>query len=147
MIQCVTKMRIRKLEEGDFDKAYLELLKQLTYVGEISQEQFRQNLSQIQSNHHIMVMEHDSKIVATGTLLVETKFIHQCGRVGHIEDIVVDSDHRQQGLGQQMISHLVEQARHLGCYKVILDCSGDNVVFYQKCGFRPKEQMMAHYFE
>lgn len=33
--------------------------------------------------------------------------------------------------------------QELGCYKVILDCSEDNVPFYQKCGLVKKEVQMV----
>lgn len=33
----------------------------------------------------------------------------------------------------------------MGCYKVILDCSEDNVRFYERCGFVRKEVQMAAY--
>ena len=35
--------------------------------------------------------------------------------------------------------------RALGCYKVMLDCSRDNVDFYKRCGFKEKEVQMAIY--
>ena len=34
-------------------------------------------------------------------------------------------------------------ARAAGCYKVILDCSDDNVDFYAKAGFQRKEVHMV----
>lgn len=34
-------------------------------------------------------------------------------------------------------------AQELGCYKVILDCSEDNVPFYEKCGLTRKEVQMV----
>ena len=34
----------------------------------------------------------------------------------------------------------------LQCYKVILDCSSDNVQFYKRCGFTEKEVQMVVYF-
>lgn len=37
----------------------------------------------------------------------------------------------------------MDQAKEVGCYKVILDCSEDNVNFYQKCGFTKKEVQMV----
>lgn len=37
----------------------------------------------------------------------------------------------------------VRPAQELGCYKVILDCSEDNVPFYEKCGLTRKEVQMV----
>jgi len=40
------------------------------------------------------------KIMGAGTLLVEPKFIRECGSTGHIEDIVVHEAARGLGLGK-----------------------------------------------
>ena len=61
--------------------------------------------------------------------------IHGLSKVGHIEDIVISDSYRKQGLGKQMIDHLVHIAKLSGCYKVILNCAMHNVDFYKKCGF------------
>jgi glucosamine-phosphate N-acetyltransferase len=40
-----------------------------------------------------------ARIVASGTLVVEYKFLRGCSHAGHIEDVVVDSEQRGTGLG------------------------------------------------
>lgn len=99
-------------------------------------------------DYSIMVIEdaEGSAILATGTLLVEHKFIHQCGKVGHIEDIVVSPDARGQGLGLTIVQALIDKAVRDCCYKVILDCSDENVPFYEKLGLVKKENQMVKYF-
>ena len=82
-----------------------------------------------------MVNPATHQIIGSGTLLIEKKFIHQLGKVGHLEDIVISPDYQGQGLGKKLINHLVEQAREEGCYKVILDCLEDVTSFYVKSGF------------
>jgi glucosamine-phosphate N-acetyltransferase len=86
------------------------------------------------------------KIVATGSIFIEPKFSHfvrgQPGKVGHIEDIVVDSFYRGQGLGKKVIDELCRLANQVHCYKIILDCSYANVGFYEKCGFKTHEISM-----
>lgn len=52
-----------------------------------------------------------SQIIAAATLLIERKFIHQCGSVGHIEDVVVDQGYRGQRLGQRSVALLSNQNR------------------------------------
>ncbi|KAI4341967.1 hypothetical protein MLD38_026634 [Melastoma candidum] len=99
-------------------------------------------------DHVICVIEDvaSRKIVATGSIFVERKFIRGCGKVGHIEDVVVDGSTRGLSLGKRVVSFLADHARSVGCYKVILDCSMDNRAFYEKCGFKQKEVQMVRYF-
>mmetsp|Transcript_36775 Transcript_36775/g.57510 ORF Transcript_36775/g.57510 Transcript_36775/m.57510 type:complete len:118 (+) Transcript_36775:288-641(+) len=86
------------------------------------------------------------KIVATATLMVEYKFMRGGHLAGHIEDVVVDSSLRGRQLGVKLMQALQSVGRDLGCYKIILDCSQDNVKFYERCGFKHKEEQMAIYF-
>ena len=47
----------------------------------------------------------------------------------------------------RLIAYLLEVSRSCGCYKVILDCSDQNVPFYEKLGFKKNVNHMANYFE
>lgn len=87
-----------------------------------------------------------SRIVASGTVLVEIKFIRGCGKVGHVEDIVVHESQRGKSFGKKLINQLTHISNSMGCYKVILCCSDKNVGFYEKCGYQRKEAEMAKYF-
>lgn len=87
------------------------------------------------------------KVVASGTVLVESKFIRGGGKVGHIEDIVVDKSQRGKNLGKKVIEALTALAKRAGCYKTILCCDEKNVGFYEKCGYKKKEVEMVHYFD
>lgn len=139
----------RKLEYTDYYKDYLKLLSQLTECNQenVSYFDFCRKLDRIEeSNIHIYVCEKDKKIIATATLVLEHKFIHDLSIVGHVEDVVVDKNHRGNDLGKNIILHLVQLAKENGCYKIILDCNTDNIGFYIKCGFQIKGLEMAMYF-
>jgi len=82
--------------------------------------------------HIIVVAEIECKIVGSTTLLIEPKFIHQGGIVGHIEDVAVDKNFQ----GEKIIKHVLELAKNHGCYKTILDCSDNIKPFYEKLGFK-----------
>uniref|UniRef100_A0A2P2IUC8 Glucosamine 6-phosphate N-acetyltransferase n=1 Tax=Rhizophora mucronata TaxID=61149 RepID=A0A2P2IUC8_RHIMU len=145
------KFEVRKLEISDKSKGFIELLQQLTVCDSVSDKEFEERFHEIScygNDHIVYVIEDDSsgKIVATGSVFVEKKFIRNCGKVGHIEDVVVDSSARGLQLGKKIVEFLVGHARSMGCYKVILDCSIENRVFYEKCGFRQKEIQMVRYF-
>lgn len=142
---------IRRLQASDKSKGFVELLSQLSPCGPITDEEFLSRFAELASHgddHAIVVVEDEQtgRIIATGSVFVEKKFLRGCGKVGHIEDVVVDASARGRRLGQTVVRHLVGHARAAGCYKVILDCSAENRGFYEKCGFQEKNVQMAVYF-
>lgn len=94
----------------------------------------------------LCITDASDRIVGTGALIVERKFIHQLGLVGHIEDIAVAKDQQGKKLGLRIIQALDFVAEKVGCYKTILDCSEANEGFYVKCGFKRAGLEMAHYY-
>jgi GNAT superfamily N-acetyltransferase len=66
----------------------------------------------------LCITDSSDKIVGTGGLVVERKFIHQLGLVGHIEDIAVAKDQQGKKLGLRIIQALEFVAQKVGCYKV-----------------------------
>lgn len=122
----------------------------LTTVGEPSQEVFNERYDFIASRsdtYYILVIcDSSARIVGTGAVIVERKFIHNMGMVGHIEDIAVDKNQQGKKLGLRIIQALDYVAENVGCYKCILDCSEANEGFYVKCGFKRAGLEMAHYY-
>jgi glucosamine-phosphate N-acetyltransferase len=144
---------IRPLDRGDHAKGYCRLLAQLTSA-DFTEEQFQQRFDQLEhiksiQPTFIFVAEHVSSqtVVASAACAVELKFIHSNGAVGHIEDVVTDSEHRRKGLAKKILHELQAAANGFGCYKVILDCAEHNVPVYEKAGFVKKEIQMVKYFE
>ncbi len=141
--------KIRYLEKEDYYKNYLQLLSQLTKIDcKISYKLFLNTFQNILDTKckNIYVMEDKNKIIATGSLIIEYKFIHNCKNVAHIEDIVVDNDYRGQNLGRKMIQYLIDDAKVKSCYKIILNCDKNTIEFYKKLGFIQKNFQMAKYF-
>ncbi|GJQ09467.1 hypothetical protein GpartN1_g3744.t1 [Galdieria partita] len=140
----------RSLSSNDFEKGYIALLSELSTVGNVDKSAFLGRLHQLQQlpDYYILVAEDTNKstVVASGTLLVELKFLHECQSVGHIEDIIVSKLYRGLGLGKVLIETLVQEAKNRNCYKVILNCSPGNVGFYEKCNFVQHELQMVQYF-
>ena len=141
---------IRPLQIDDYDRGYLQVLGELTIVGQVSREQFQGFLDHVMKSENlylVIVDKQDDRIVGAGTLLLEQKIIHSMGKCGHVEDIVVSERVRGRNLGKLLIEALLKHARSMNCYKVILDCAERNVQFYEKCGFTRKEVQMAVYFK
>ncbi|KAF9580171.1 Glucosamine-phosphate N-acetyltransferase-like protein, partial [Lunasporangiospora selenospora] len=96
---------MRPLEITDYHKGFYDCLAGLTVVGKVSEESFRSTFEKMCQGgggvYHIVVIEDlaASRIVATGTLVVEQKFLRSCGKAGHIEDIVVHDSQRGKKFG------------------------------------------------
>jgi len=87
-------------------------------------------------DHVIYVAIHNGQVIGATTLLIEQKFIHDGGKVGHIEDVVVRKEYQGKGIGKKIVNALLKYAEKKGCYKTILDCSEDLIPFYESIGFK-----------
>ncbi|PLB38984.1 glucosamine 6-phosphate N-acetyltransferase [Aspergillus candidus] len=141
---------IRPIRRSDFHRGYLDVLRVLTTVGDISEEQWNARFDWICSRNDeyylLVICDGEGRVVGTGSLIVERKFIHSLGLVGHIEDIAVEKNQQGKRLGLRVIQALDYVAERVGCYKTILDCSEINEGFYIKCGFKRAGLEMAHYY-
>ena len=122
------------------------LLQQLTIAPPLDNREFEQILCSLKSNHHIYLYIKDNKVLGTITIIIEQKLIHKGKCVGHIEDLVVDKDHNGMGIAKELLAYAIQTAKDNNCYKVILDCDKELVIFYEKSGFKEKAVQMVLYF-
>jgi len=129
---------IRELKEADLWNGFLKSLDSLKQASNIEKSKAKEIFEKINANpdHIIAVAELDGRIVGSTTLIIEPKFIHNGGIVGHIEDVVVNKDVQGKKIGEKIMKYLIEIAKNRGCYKTILDCTDDVKPFYEKLGFR-----------
>jgi len=129
---------IRELRKDDLWNGFLTTLDSLRKASDIDRNKAEEVFDKINSNsdHIIAVAELDGKIIGSITLLIEPKFIHGGGLVGHIEDVVIDKNFQGQKIGEKIMKYLLEFAKNRGCYKTILDCTDDVKPFYEKLGFK-----------
>ena len=115
---------LRSLCLEDYDRGYLTLLSQLTTVGDITREEWEARWHQMRdcnSTYYVVVLEDSTlgQVVGAATLVLERKFIHSCGSVGRLEDVVVSDKYRGRQLGKLLVTTTSLLAVKLGCYKVI----------------------------
>ncbi len=129
---------IRELRKEDLWNGFLTTLDSLRQASDIDRNKADEIFEKINSNpdHIVAIAELDGKIVGSTTLLIEPKFIHKGGLVGHIEDVVVDKNFQGQKIGEKIMRFLLEFAKNRGCYKTILDCTDDVKPFYEQLGFK-----------
>ena len=137
---------VKKLDAVDLkeDKnGFLETLRNLTVAEDIDFETIKKILLEIENqNSYIYIAKRNKEIIGTATLLIEKKFIHGGGKVGHIEDVSVRKEYEGNGVASKIINSLIEIARENGCYKIILDCKDKLLPFYGKFGFVHSDNCM-----
>ncbi len=137
---------IREIEEDDLENGFLETLDFLRNASDLDKNKANEILKKIKQNpdHIIYVAIDNKKIVGSTTLLIEQKFIHDGGFVGHIEDVVVRKDYEGKGIGIKLVTSLLERAKEKNCYKTILDCKDDVKQFYERIGFKRESNGMRY---
>ena len=139
---------VRELKKEDLksSKGFLKTLENLSTVGTIDQKKAQDILDYINSKdgHIYVAIDAAEQIIGTATLLVEQKFIHAGGKVGHIEDVATREGYERKGVGKAVVGYAVEEAKKFGCYKVILDFNDENIQCYEKLGCKKYENCMRH---
>lgn len=67
---------LRSLRQADYHAGFLECLKVLTTVGDITEEQFAERFEWIRrqdGSYYVLVIEDAGRVVGTGALIVERK--------------------------------------------------------------------------
>jgi glucosamine-phosphate N-acetyltransferase len=126
---------IREMTGPDLAHGLLESLTALAEVNLSFEEAAEVLRARMRSGVRTYVACIGDHVVGTASLIVEQKFIHKGGKVGHIEDVAVHPDCRHLRVGSALVRHATEQARKLGCYKVILNCFERLVPFYEGLGY------------
>jgi glucosamine-phosphate N-acetyltransferase len=130
------ELTIRTLEPGDFRRGFLETLDGLSPT-RLTPEEAEAVLADPRRAHTTTwVALLGGRVVGTVSLIVEKKFIHQGGLVGHIEDVAVHAEFRRRGIGSRLVAHATRGAVRLGCYKVVLNCHDPVQPFYRRLGYR-----------
>ena len=142
----MSEIKIREIEEDDLEKGFLETLDFLRNASDLDKNKANEILKKIKQNpnHIIYVAIDNKKIVGSTTLLIEQKFIHDGGLVGHIEDVVVRKDYEGKGIGIKLVMSMLERAKEKNCYKTILDCKDDVKQFYERIGFKHESNGMRY---
>ncbi len=135
---------IREIEYSDIDRGFLEVLDNL-FSPNMDNEYAKNILKHIKSNqsHKIFVAIDDTndRIVGTTTLIVEQKFINKGMKVGYIEDVSIRKGYEGKGIGRQIVSYTINNAKIVQkCKKILLYCSNKNKLFYEKLRFKPASE-------
>ena len=140
----MSSIKIRKLQKKDLYNGFLLSLDVLRKSSHLKPKKANTIFDKISKNpdYVIYVAISDGKVIGATTLLIEQKFIHDGGKVGHIEDVVVRKEYQGKGVGKKIVNELLKYAEKKGCYKTILDCSDDLIPFYKNLEFKRHSNSM-----
>lgn len=67
---------VRPLRRGDFARGYLDCLRVLTWVGDLSADEWGRRYDEMaaaRGTYYLLAIEHEGRVVGTGSLVVERK--------------------------------------------------------------------------
>lgn len=83
-------------------------------------------------------LEKDGRVVGSIFLYILKNNLHD-EPYGYMEDLVVDEAHRGKGLGTELITAVIDEAKRRGCYKLVGTSRHTRPgvhAWYEKLGFK-----------
>lgn len=93
----------------------------------------------IHSPNSILFLAEENEIIASLTLVI---FQTTSGKKASIEDVVVDKNFREQGVGKKLLEHAIHFSRQMEISKIDLSSRPERIAanqLYQKLGFVQRE--------
>jgi ribosomal protein S18 acetylase RimI-like enzyme len=133
---------IREATEKDLDRIVELLLQLYSIVSEkdtLQPESFRKNCRDLLSekNSFFLVAMEGERLIGFLNFTVRRTCLHPGGSA-LVDELVVDREYREEGVGRDLIEEAVHRARALGCSEVEVSTEIENVrarSFYKKLGF------------
>ena len=92
--------------------------------------------------------EEDERVVGTVDLIIVPNLTHGARPIGFVENLVVTTGRRGDGIGRALMADVMSRARTEGCYKVqLLSAIGRSGAhsFYEELGFEPSSRGYRRY--
>jgi len=139
-------IQFREIVKKDLVEVW-ELLEQLKPISEIQPEGFIPDIDDAwtEFNSIGIVGLDGGKIIAFGSIVVENKI--RGYRSCHLEDIVVDKEYRNIGIGKRLMEYINDKVLKNGCYRATLFCREGLIPFYEKTGYKVNSVVMKKWFD
>lgn len=121
---------LRPLASSDYARGFNEVLSCLVETPDLGEAAWLERFDAMVAANGtyfpiVIVSKSTDRIVAMGSVVVELKFFRGLTRVGHVEDIVVNTKLHSKGLGKVIVSTVMKIAEAKGCSNIILNCSDE----------------------
>ncbi len=120
----MTKLVIKDLDNLDKMIAALPLVQQM--YKDMDRENFISSLQEMstENNFKMIGVFADKKLIGVcGYWILRMLY---CGRYIQASNLVVDKNHRSQGIGKMMLDYLENLGREMQCHKFVLDSYTEN---------------------
>lgn len=139
-------IQIRQCQKEDFEHV-VQLLRQLWPDSRLDIASLQTVFSRaLTSESQVYLCAYDEcRVIGFGSLTLKNNLWQQ-GYLGHVDELVVDGEHRGQGVGKQLLEHLILVARQRGCRRIELDSAFHRKrthEFYEKQGFENRAYLLS----
>lgn len=145
-------MTISKLTPADFD-AFIALICALADYEKLSppnteaRERLYVDAFSPRPRYEAFLAKNDEGKAIAYCIIFETYSSFLAKPTLYLEDIFVLPDHRRDGVGQQLIQHLVTIAQNRGCGRMewaVLDWNKPAITFYDKLGAKHQKEWYSY---
>ena len=131
-------IQIRSCVAGDFDEVIL-LLRQLWADKSVDPLTLRPIFDRalVSSSKTYLVATDENRVIGFGSLNLKDD-LWPDGRVAYLDQLVVDTEYRKKGVGEQLLERLVSTAQQKNCCCIELTSAfyrNESHQFYEKRGF------------
>lgn len=123
---------MRPLASTDYKRGHLSVLSHLSTVEDPGEDAWLARFNDLRSVPLtyftlVVVNMRTDRIVATGSIYIERKFIRGLGAVAHVEDVVVDKSQQSKQLGLCIAKALGAMSELMGCFETTGNCQDRNM--------------------
>lgn len=134
-IRQIGKYEYTWLKTNDFYRLYSQLTECSLLEDAVFEDWFKKTFDD--PNFKLFgVITANQTLVGLGSLYIFTKYYRNKSRCAYVEDLVIDKEHRGQGLAKMILEHMINICQTSGCYKLQLNCIPALTTFYNLTGFK-----------
>ena len=137
---------IRQCQSDDFDEVIV-LLAQLwadkTINPSLLKPIFSRGLTSPSKTYLVAIDK--NRIIGFGSLSLKDDLWPE-GQVAYLDELVVDAEYRNKGIGAQLLDRLISKARKANCYRIELTSAfyrKESHRFYEKHGFESRAYVFS----
>lgn len=95
------------------------------------------------SSYHIIVYEHEGKLVSSCTVIIIPNLTHDIRSYAFVENVVTDINYRNKGFATSCLNYAKEIAIKCNCYKMMLLTGSkrqSTLNFYKRAGYNMNDK-------